>query len=124
MMPVVIKIIDRGEYTKVKDLNGKVELFLKNLNDSKHNKTYMFNFSSENDKQSFSANKIPDGGKYRIYQVQGASKLTNGTHVELLLARSKWQGYLLSKNDLLIPTTELITLCSCNEDCPPEYSSG
>lgn len=57
-------------------------------------------------------------GKYRIYKVKNESKLTDLTHLELLVGDGVWQGYLLTsglpsannkKKVRIIPAKEIIT---------------
>ncbi len=56
-------------------------------------------------------------GKFRIYEVKDEPELTDLTHLELLVGRGVWQGYLLptglpteEKNrNRIIPTKEIIT---------------
>ncbi len=110
----MIKIVGRGEYSKTKVLDGKIIISI--VNTDKPAKKTIYTLNSPSNSEIF-----PAFGKYRIYQVEDEVKLLNGSHIELLLARGRWQGYLLSKDDLLVPTNELITRCSCNGDCASEY---
>ncbi len=55
-------------------------------------------------------------GKYRLYKVADESRLTDLTHLELLVGNGIWQGYLLpmgmpngAKKRRIIPTKEIIT---------------
>lgn len=56
-------------------------------------------------------------GKYRLYEVISEPQLTNVFHLELLISRGLWQGYLLPsglpdhdhKRTQIIPTQEQIT---------------
>lgn len=57
-------------------------------------------------------------GKYRMYEVKDEPKLTDLTHLELLVGNGVWQGYLLTKGlpnvntrnrVRIIPTLEIIT---------------
>ncbi len=106
----MIKIVDRGEYSKTKIKDGKIILSIVNTDKSNTKTVYILN--SPSDSEIF-----PPSGKYRIYQVQDELQLSNGSHIELLHARGKWQGYLLSKDGLLTSIKELITKCSCSGDC-------
>lgn len=59
-------------------------------------------------------------GKYRLYEVKDEARLMDLVHLELLAGEGKWQGYLLptglphtkDKRNRIIPTDELITLCT------------
>jgi len=55
-------------------------------------------------------------GKFRLYKVKDEPRLTDLTHLELLVGDGVWQGYLLPmgmpngvKRRRIIPTTEIIT---------------
>ena len=55
-------------------------------------------------------------GKYRLYEVKDEPRLTDLTHLELLVGDGVWQGYLLPlgmpngvKRRRIIPTKEIIT---------------
>lgn len=60
------------------------------------------------------------GGKYRLYDVKNETKLTDERHLELLVSKGKWQGYLLptglptskEKRKRVIATKEQITNAS------------
>lgn len=63
-------------------------------------------------------------GKFRLYDVKDEPALTDLQHLELLVGKGKWQGYLLptglptekEKRKRIIPTDERIT-CSA-DSCP------
>lgn len=63
-------------------------------------------------------------GKYRMYKVKDEEKLTDLTHLELLVGDGQWQGYLLTtglpttgkRRRRIIPTSELITKTSFNKE--------
>lgn len=56
-------------------------------------------------------------GSYRLYRVRNESNFTDQVHLELLVGRNKWQGYLLPTNlpnknkrkKRIIPTKEIIS---------------
>ncbi len=56
-------------------------------------------------------------GKYRVYSVKDEPKLTDTFHLELLVGKGFWQGYLLltdfpkgvKKRSRIIPTKEVIS---------------
>lgn len=114
----VIKIIQRGDYTTIRVLDKKTQVYLQNEHSSLQKTVYIIDTSLKLD-------KIPHKGKYREYQVMKEADFSNGIHVELLLERCQWQGYLLSrklqdkqtKDFSLTPIKELITQCSCVSDC-------
>lgn len=67
--------------------------------------------------KSYKTDHMLSIGKYRMYEVEDESKLTDLIHLELLVGEGKWQGYLLptglpNKKKIrskMIPTREIIT---------------
>lgn len=70
-------------------------------------------------------------GKYRLYDVQDEQGLTDVEHLELMVGKGTWQGYLLptglpdekEKRKRIIPTEERITCVASSCPVSPHYDS-
>lgn len=71
-------------------------------------------------------------GKFRLYEVKNEPDLTDLQHLELLVGKGKWQGYLLptglpdetDNRKRIIPTEERITCCANTCPVSPNYDTA
>ncbi len=106
----MIRILGRGNFTVTKSENTKTCITVRNRDRPKNWTTFLIGETAK-------YQKLPSYGKYRMYQVSNEMTFSDGPHLELLLAKGKWQGYLGKDNDYFVPTHELITSHSCSCGC-------
>lgn len=112
----MIKCIKFGDYQLVKSKKGTKMLILDNYAYAWVNAKNIGELLIVSNKEH-SIDSVLAVGKYRLYDVKDEPHLVDQLHLELLVGKGKWQGYLLltglptdkDKRKRIIPTKECIT---------------
>jgi hypothetical protein len=111
----MITVIKRGKYQLCEIGNKKTLLCLGSVKRFLWETSFLKFFDSSN--STIENKKVKSQGKFFLYDVQNEPKFTSSQHLEMLVEKNAWQGYLLpqglpNKNTIsknIFPVQELIT---------------